>query len=212
MLAEIQDQLSNGISLCLILPRPSDLAGFQLALGEQLEIRNHFRTDHVNLPSLAAINHWTIQKAIGVDDIQPDLDLALISELLPDVIFLGGFSEISEQLQKDAIKLLNGWSQACHATSCNKSLCLLVSGNQLARIAGLKTDIRLKRKFVIGVPSVLETQLLCRLQWGASFDAEAQWRETIISSVAAGDLVLCQACFDKCDSDYPVSIQRRQAW
>ncbi len=25
-------------------------------------------------------------------------------------------------------------------------------------------------------------------------------------------LVLCQACFDKCDSDYPVSIQRRQAW
>ncbi len=26
------------------------------------------------------------------------------------------------------------------------------------------------------------------------------------------ELVLCQACFDKCDSDYPVSIQRRQAW
>ncbi len=28
----------------------------------------------------------------------------------------------------------------------------------------------------------------------------------------ANYLVLCQACFDKCDSDYPVSIQRRQAW
>ncbi len=31
-------------------------------------------------------------------------------------------------------------------------------------------------------------------------------------SIVSWALVLCQACFDKCDSDYPVSIQRRQAW
>lgn len=193
VLSEIRKELSQGISLCIVVAASGDIVEFEKALINGLQVRDGLFVCSLRLPDLETVNSAGLQKAItGAEYETLNLEQFIQSETTPDVILIQGFDEITNLLQKDTMFLIRRWVDHCHATSDQKSLCLIVSGNLADKIHEIRsstTSSRLKIRCLVGIPSALEMQLISRAQSGGEFmSAEAHWREVLVSSLSGNDL------------------------
>jgi hypothetical protein len=193
ILGDIRKELSQGISLCIVVATSGDIVEFEKVLRNDLERRDALVVCSLRLPDLATVNSAGLQRAItGAEYESSSLEQFIQSETTPDVILIQGFGEITNSLQKDTMFLVRRWVDHCHATSDQKSLCLIVSGNLADKIYEIRsstTSSRLKLRCLVGIPSALEVQLITRAQVGGEFiSAEAHWREVLVSSLSGNDL------------------------
>lgn len=193
ILGDIRKELSQGISLCIVVAASGDIVEFEKALSNDLQIRDSLFVCSIRLPDLETVNSAGLQKAItGTEYETSSLEQFIQSETTPDVILIQGFDEITDLLQKDTRFLIRRWVDHCHATSDQKSLCLIVSGNLADKIHEIRsstTSSRLRIRCLVGIPSALEMQLITRAQSGGEFmSAEAHWREVLVSSLSGNDL------------------------
>ena len=112
----------------------------------------------------------------------------------PDVLILEGFAELSESSQERWLSLLNRWSHASQKALGEgrvlPALCCVAKPGTGVRLPVLG-DVCLKVAWWWGVPSALESQLLCRMQDGSgSRDVCNTWRECLLPSLTAGDIEL----------------------
>jgi len=83
---------------------------------------------------------------------------------------------------------LKQWADECQSTSSTKTLCLLIRGNDLSPIQDFGVHLKVKLNYLMGIPSAIELQLLCRtLSPGGIITAEEYWREVLVSSLAGND-------------------------
>jgi hypothetical protein len=114
---------------------------------------------------------------------------------LPAVTLVSHFESCSSEDIHAWLQTLGRWAEACRNGGAINSLLLLlplaiVDAEQLPT-----EDVRLQHSVWLGSNSVLETRLLCRLVSG-EVDAEAQWREYILASLAGNDLGLAGYLWD----------------
>lgn len=193
MLNDVRKELSEGVSLCLVFAIPGDIIEFQRILCHGLLIEDSLTTCSIYLPELETITLANFQKSIaGVEYQNNSLELFMKSDAAPDVIIIQGFDEIENSLQNDTMWLMRRWVEHCHTNADKKSLCLVVPGNLAAKIHEIQlstTSSRLKIRYLIGMPSALEVQLISRAQSGIELiSAEAHWRELLVSSLSGNDL------------------------
>ncbi len=191
-LNEIRRELSEGISLCIVATTPGSIFDFQNALQHDLEMEDCLITCSLYLPELESVTLAGIQKAIVGSEYQSvSLDQFIRSEA-PDVILVQGFDEVAPSFQKETISLIRRWADHCHAGGDKKSLCLVIPGNLADKIYEIRsqtTSSRLKIRYLAGIPSALEIQLISRAQSGGEFaSVESHWRELLVSSLSGNDL------------------------
>jgi hypothetical protein len=206
ILSNLREELSQGVSLCIVVATPTDLLEFENVLRDALLIQDCLMVCSLDLRDFESINLASLQKAItGEKSEAVSFEQFIQSETTPNVIFLKGFDEISAQIQKDTITFIRRWADSCHAISEKKSLCLIVSGSLADKINDLrKSTTMLKLIYLAGIPSALEMQLICRAYSGGEFTSpEAHWREFLVSSLAGSDMdmayLLLQSNLDTID-------------
>jgi hypothetical protein len=208
VLSDIRTELSQGVSLCIVVAMPGNIVEFEKALRYDLEVRDSLVASSLHLPDLETVNLAGVQRAITGEEYESvSLEQFIQSETTPNVILIQGFDEITASLQKDTMSLLRRWVDYCHATAEKKSLCLIVPGNladKIHEIQSSTTSSRLKIRCLVGIPSALEIQLIGRAQSGAEFiSAEAHWTEFLVSSLSGNDLdmayLLCQSKLNTLD-------------
>ena len=119
---------------------------------------------------------------------------------LPNVIYLKGFQQLAPSDQKPWIRFLKQWGQKCQQLAnsghSNAVFCVIEPAAKFP-FETLESDLRLKIYWWWGFPSILETQLLCRIAndsyaWGA----EVQWREQILPALSTSDFSLLSILWD----------------
>jgi len=204
ILADIREDLSQGLSLRLINARPDDDNEFRKVLlgqlyaidglnAEEFDLLRIERTDILGF--LSVITGYEVS-VDGVNDL-------IASDAVPDVILLSSFDELDAGRQRNILVLMESWADVCHTASIRKSLCLVIDGCNVHAIWETAPSLRIKDKVLAGFPSAIEMQLLCRHQTsGAYISAEEQWRETLIASLSGSDANLAHVLWQHLLEDF----------
>lgn len=119
---------------------------------------------------------------------------------LPAAILVSHFESRSPKDIQNWLQALKRWAEACRNSGAKNSLLLLLPLSMVTSEQLPPVDVRLKHSIWLGATSVLETRLLCRLV-SEEVDAEAQWREYMLASLAGNDLGLAEYLWDTVLSD-----------
>ena len=120
------------------------------------------------------------------------LDDILRQPKSPEVIFLVEVERLSEGSQKCFLEILSQWSRISQnalerGENCSTACCIAFANDEVSNSA--HSEVHLNVEWWWGLPSMLETALLCRYSTEESpQQAEAIWRESLAPSLCAGDV------------------------
>lgn len=125
---------------------------------------------------------------------------------LPDVLRLTGLDELTGEQRGMWFELLSRWGEASqqlvNVGEIPTALCMVVRAKDVLRLIP-DSNVYLAIYWWWGLPSILETRLLCRLvNSSESWSPSAQWREYILPSITLGDQELINYLWDKVEGDY----------
>ena len=204
ILADIREDLSQGISLRLINARPDNNYEFHKILLGQLDAIDGLNAVEFDLLHLERRDLSGFLSAITDHAVDTGVVSKLIADdWVPDVLLLNGFDELDAVGQKQILALMESWADECHAISIRKSLCLVIDGRNAHIVWETASSLRIKNKVLVGFPSAIEMQLLCRQQAGDAYiSPEDQWRETLIASLSGSDTSLAHALWQHLLEDF----------
>lgn len=138
---------------------------------------------------------------------------------LPNVLMLDDVEHLDTSLRKNWMRLMRQWAEAVHYLSDTGELTLPTSLCFIAPAVAVRSmlpdeDVFLAHHVWWGIPSALETRLLCRLMnHTATRDVRHRWRESILPALCGGDWSLAQYLWDKtqCDLGHLVEALREYA-
>jgi len=209
-MSDVTEDLRQGRSVLLIIPAGHNLSSMWQLLREGL-LRLEFHVEDIWLPGLsveqgvvAALSD-TLQIQWVSSESPRILDNLLLSDRLPDIMHLEGFSELSIPERSAWSSFLYHWAEANHRVAdrggISRSLFIVASAPEILPYLP-NTDIHLAVYWWCGIPSALELQLLCRSEGnGTNLSARSRWREHIIPSLACGDIALASHLWDHIYSD-----------
>ncbi len=188
--------LSGKRSLLVLLPEGVKADDLWNAIGYL--VRHKFYAEEIMLPNLQpeALPAAALGKALSVqwpEDSSPrSIENLMISNDLPEIIYLRGFNELSEPAQKIWLDFLSRWAQVSQIFPDPPTLILFTCGNlRLLKIPN--TNVRLSIRYWWGFPSALEMQLLCRLRRASGEQSlRHRWSEHLISAIAGNDVNLAE--------------------
>jgi len=193
-LAHVAQDLRNGRSLWILFHDQADQQGFEEALLEYLESDGVLWVRPIGLASFdGATPIEILREALAVDQARVLEDL--IREDIPDVVVIQSFEESPLEHRQEWFNAMQRWAEACHSMGARKSLCIVTQARAVLEIRPPATDVRLGVHLWWGIPSALETHLICRMATQNS-DALSHWREYLIPSLTAGDLTLGERLWD----------------
>jgi|GEM_PF-1742327 len=210
-LHDIGQKLIDGISLVILFPNSTDLLRFQQSLLRQLEAGHPLTSQVLDLGSGNGNKPLEfLREVIPLFAKYQYIDQAIEDEDLPDVLILTHLEKCCAAQQAEWINVLARWSEACRSTGSRHSLALLTRAESVSNLLLPQPDVRLAYHLWAGIPSALESRLVFRGDTN-SLDAEGQWRENILSSLAANDLQLGEFLWDFVVGDVDeIILQLRQ--
>lgn len=150
------------------------------------------------LEALAQALGVSLEQALGPSPITALLEYASQFSQHPDILYLDGFEQSTQVECQAWFAFLEGWAEVMrHRTNQGQptvALCAIISDaiwNDRTLNHSQMIDIR----HWWGVPSVIETRLLCRAHTPNNECRDA-WREHVLPSVAGGDLELISLLWD----------------
>ena len=193
---KMSQDIKNGVSQIIFSPRSMSAYSFRESLLESLEKDLYLRAYPLDLSSSGESVPIEILKAhfpCLSDSLY--LEKAVESDDLPDVILLENSGSSLTRIQ-DWINAIDRWAEACRSSGAKHSLILILESVNPAELKLPPKDIRLNYRVLAGFPSSLEVRLLCRMA-ADEIDAENQWREYILASLAGNDLSLIALLWDE---------------
>ncbi len=189
-LQEIGIEVRQGVNLILIYPPSISIASFLFALRDYLERERNQYVAMIDLSMMQEKTPFEVLKAhfTGLENDQY-LEKSVDDDDLPDVIIISGEGLLTAERAKDWLSAMTRWANASAVSGSRHSLILCLSSSTVDFQHLPFSDIRLKYKTMAGFPSSLEMRLLCRMGLNET-DAESQWSEYILSSIAGNDLQL----------------------
>ena len=195
-LLALRDDMAQGRSVLVLLPRGVDAGGLWAALRHELWQRS-YSVGEVFLPDLpAGAPVPALAEALGATwpspDTQRTLSNLLCCEGLPDVVRLEGVEYLDDGLRRRWLGLLSDWAKISQGAQVRNQpppvLCALTSA--VADSSDLPpTDVRLSVRWWWGVLSTLELRLMCRLEDGEA-SPDSSWREHLLAALAGDHLEL----------------------
>lgn len=150
-----------------------------------------FRQNNVNV-TLAGITQL-LRKRLAADS-PPDINFEDVVQdpKIPEVIFLEGVDALSDSSRRSLVQILSQWSRISRRafeqdTHCATACC--IAFGEMDMIGTALTEVNLNVEWWCGLPSALETALLCRYTIAGPWrNCEDVWRESLASSLCAGDI------------------------
>ena len=193
------DVLAQRLNQLILCPDADSSVAVTEAIRAEL-LRRDFAMSGVYLPAMEG--NISLECALAEHLGAPTAELfgtCLLEDLSakpgwPDILILEGFAELSASSQERWLSLFNRWSHASQKALGESrflpALCCVARPRVEVRLPALG-EVCLKVTWWWGLPSALESQLLCRIQEsGDARDVCNTWREYLLPSLAAGDIEL----------------------
>jgi hypothetical protein len=217
-LDDVSRKLKDGISLWLLLPeavRPDQIVD---RLEHHLGMLYYSNTGHIDL----SVNNnkmamEVLKQAFPYLNEYRFLDEFVNVSVLPDTLILYGMEHCSKEQINNWAQSFARWAEACRSTGARRSLALVTNARTITGINLPSPDIRLDYQYWMGIPSVLEFRILCRMM-GAGNTTDGQWRETMIASLAGSDLSLGEELWEVIADSFDAVVNqlilfaRRRGW
>jgi hypothetical protein len=206
LISRVAGDLAERRSVLLLLPNGIGPDEIWHVLSDDLW-RREVDFGEVWLPD--ARGGWTVASALGeklgVKWPSPTASRTtanlVLAESLPDVIYLGGFAELPFEARRPWLDFVLQWAQEVkNAIDVGRepaALCLITPGWALP-VADLPGRIHLSVRYWWGIPSALETRLICRLgsDDGRDSNTAVLWREHLLPSLCGSDAELVEWLWD----------------
>lgn len=124
-----------------------------------------------------------------------NLEASVQDSSLPGVILLDNFEGCPLLKRHEWLLALSRWADASSRCSGKHSLALIATHRAMEGQKLPNPELKLVYSVWSGMPSALDVQVLCRLKTERQ-DAESQWRENLLASLAGNDLNLADRLWD----------------
>lgn len=222
-LSGVLGDLGRRCSVVVLMPVGVDPSVVSRVIQEEIRRRDFYLVE-ISLPDLpsdyspAVALSTTLELQWDRDDTSRTVTNLVLSNDLPDIIFLEGFADTPADQRKKWINFIEDWSRASqHATDNGRypaACCLFIPAAELPMQAPAG-NVYLSVRWWWGFPTALEVQLLCRFgdwtQFEFNDDIES-WREYLLSSVVGNDIFLAEYLWDKLEGDMDTLINHLQSY
>jgi len=220
LLGQVGDDLTDGLSVVLLLPPGLDASLVRNWLDIQLERRDLrvCRLDLCREPSVPSDPAWIVQRALVTVRGDPSghastrLAGAGLAELLeqescPEVIMLHGLGHIDQDRRRAWLELVWRWAEEVRRLvrrpRTRPGVCLIEPASTILPALpgdGLPppAEVLVRLRWWWAMPSVLELRERVRALSDARRDVESAWRESLLAGVSAGDAPLADQLWDCC--------------
>lgn len=196
LVGALTDDLAQGRSLFLILPKGQECDATRAALGWELRRRDcEVRVVYADEVSTGRPLVSSVADNLGVrwgeQGTQRTVENLLRCEGMPEITICVGFERISNEQVSAWLNLLARWAEEAQDLERPPALCMIALGpDVIDRIPA--TNVRLAVRWWWGVPSLLELRLLCRNEMAESPDMGGgdSWREHMLPALSGGDISL----------------------
>lgn len=201
LLERILDDLRSGRSVLGLLPEGVDpnLLRSNLLNGlERWDLRIHeVFAPQLDTQRLAAALGQTLGIDWGASTAPRTVENLLRQAGLPEILFLDGFDELTEEDRKRWLEFMEQWAkvgQGRHSTDEEgakmlPALCLLAQASKVPPPPPA-TNVLLAVHVWWGIPTTLEMRLLCQLAAAQDSTPLSRWKEWAIPAIAGSDLGL----------------------
>lgn len=186
--ADIWDLLRSELGI-----RAADIRDLFLAESDQLPLSTLAMA--FVLPENTAINQLTIDTLLANAEGEGNL---------PDILYLDQFDALSPEQRELWVTFIEHWAHAMRrrANQGQKPIALCAIGHATTATSHLPLNSQMiEIHSWWGVPSIIETRLLCRSQTTAG-DCRGVWREHVLPPITGGDVELMAFLWDAITDDW----------
>ncbi len=197
----ILDDLRNGRSVLALFPEgvESSLLRSELwdGLGQwQLQIHDVL-ISQLDAQTPAGALGLILEVDWGTSNAPRTVENLLNQADLPEILFLDGFDELTEEDREHWLNFMVQWAQVCQGRDSTAeggsetppALCLLTQASQVTCLLP-QTNVFLSIRPWKGIPTTLEMRLLCRLASEQDTGPSSRWKEHTIPAIAGSDIGL----------------------
>ena len=197
----ILDDLRHGRSVLGLFPDGVNPSRLRSALWDGLEYW-HLHIQEIPISQLdvqtpAAALGQALGVEWGASTTPRTVENLLKRTDLPEILFIDGFDELSEEDRDQWLRFIVQWAQICqsrHATNEDDvevppALCLLAQASWVPYPLPA-TNVLLSIRVWRGIPTNLEMRLLCRLASEQETGPLSRWKEHTIPAIAGSDIDL----------------------
>ena len=200
LLDQLLEELRRGHSVLGLLPEGVDPSLLRSALWDDLG-HSDLRIHEVFISQLdpqtpAAALAQALGVVWGASTTPRTVGNLLKQADLPEILFLDGFGELTEEDRDQWLQFVVQWAQVCQGrqstgedgSKISPALCLLTRASKVPHPPS--TNVYLYIGVWRGIPTTLEMRLLCRLASGQDTAPLSRWKEHTIPAIAGSDLDL----------------------
>ncbi len=207
LMKEISHNLSEGVSVILIWSVFLEYEEFLERLSTYLT-ENGCGLEFINLADVS--EHRITSTSIGDILGLPDEKMRNFYDQ-PQVYIFDKFESRSLKSQFLLLEFYQNWRKINHNINLRASLLMVIpvenlTSNHLSILKQERGEVKGKIRIIVGIPSMLESQLLSRPLSMGELTPEYQWKEALISSLCANDLELSEYLW-RHDLNSPLSIK-----
>lgn len=189
-------QMEDGFNLIILLPKLIDRSHFRQSLLNYLENDKHLNIQVIDLTYSNGCSPFEFLKAVFVSlQKYRMLEMAVNDPSLPSVILLDNLQACPVKNRAEWLIAIARWSDA--SSRCAGEHCFVLITDYQA-VEGVKlplADVKLAYDHCSGIPTALDVKMLCRIK-AQRMDAENQWRENLLASLAGNDIDLAAELWD----------------
>jgi hypothetical protein len=189
-------QLNDRSNLIIILPTIIDRRGFRQSLLDCLEKELHLFVQVIDLANLNGNSPFESLKEMFPSLKQYKILEQSVQDLsLPNVILIDNLETCSLKNRAEWFMAMNRWSDSSSRCAGEHSLAMIANYQAFDGMKLPGPEVKLVYQVWSGMPSALDVRMLCRLKT-ERLDAEGQWRENLLASLAGNDLDLAEQLWD----------------
>ncbi len=191
LLSEIVRGLQLGLSHCILFQNGFEVQDVQDQLNDHLWNAGVFvRTlDLEQCTELSPVHALADAYLTGLRVEHITTESLIAHSDTPEVTLLGNFEALPRPKRQAWADFLLEWAEVGRRREVEKSICLLSQSGAWEHIERPPSALRLQLRFWHSVPTLLEAQGVYR-HANRDVNAQALWRESMVTSLAAGDFCL----------------------
>ena len=207
-LDHVTDDLMQGRSVLGVLPNGVDSDELKSVLWSVLE-RRHWYIDEVRIDCgdkrepVEVLSH-----SFGIDSTtnghRCTIEQILNWGRLPEILFVEGFNDLSDDKHVKWLSVLEQWANACQTGSFGRTdgsgippaLCILANAPNVP-FPPPQTNVLLNIRFWWGIPTTLEMQLMCQVIAEGETTPLSRWKQFTIPAISGSDVELASYLWSK---------------